>query len=98
MADTITGKLLQEQRTKIDNVIDQNNLSKTNRTLLEGQRLIIKFIEEDHYKVTDMYKDFQTGVAEKKKSLSQMDAIKLVLISSVISTVVSAAVGWLGRL
>ena len=57
--NTVTGKLLQEAQTNIEEVIRANNLSKAETTLLRGQKLILRFIEEDHAKTKEMYEEYK---------------------------------------
>ena len=67
MANTITGRLLQEQRDEIKKVIVDNNLSKAEIALLRGQSLILKFLEEDHMKVKEMHEDFTDRTKRRGK-------------------------------
>ena len=88
MADeTITGQLLREQRIKTNELIKANNLSKAEQALLEGQALILKFLEVDHNKIAEMYPEFIERSIAQKRTITQRDAIILMIISIVLSGV-----------
>jgi len=89
--ETITGKLLRRAQGNIDKVINENNLSKAEKTLLEGQKLILSFIEDDHRKTTEMYADF---VERKEVRAKREKYTTPVVVAIVIAFITQAVYFW----
>jgi len=85
---SVTDKLLDRAIEENNEVMEKNNLTPTEKALLNGQSFIFLFIKSDHKKTEVLYDDYK----ERQKRLKELEHYQRLIVGTVLTTIIILAI------
>lgn len=86
--DGISDDLLNSANARIDELLNNKRLPKTERVMLETQQYFLMFLRSDHKKINEMYPVYMEQRKKNERLLLLNNAIILFLATDVVSRVI----------